>query len=443
MPWFALWPVPEYNFTQVFSSFCFGSLYIKPEVVSTLCAVSKECMGLMQSCNYVLKYHKAMKVDQFRLQQRNAITQMGKEIRDVWSGRIIKVILEDFENVGKGWFSIHETSSDTYREGKMKKLLTVIRFMMEDALRYFALDCVADYCTVMESFCPHTVKVEGLMSVQSEFSTRPLVKPAIRGDSLKLCPPGRVDPTAVPAPPPDADPDDPQDQLLKAGDGLFCLEVKAVEGSFQYSADGTAVIQVCSEILDTGLLSLSDVPQVEASIVPQLFRTAATKKTVNTLDPHNDWVSAQRGQLQVALQKAVPCLDEYLALFKSHLPLLELDPAAYVEEKAEAEISLEECKACIAEHVQAEKDLMNAIPEAKVVGLFEINCVEVRKLLAGKHKEIGTMLVDWLQRRYRDSCQEVIDNFNGIFAQLRKTPKDIEGVANMRDFMASVPSEVL
>ena len=32
---FSLWPVPEYSFTDTFSSFCFASLLIKPEVVST------------------------------------------------------------------------------------------------------------------------------------------------------------------------------------------------------------------------------------------------------------------------------------------------------------------------------------------------------------------------------------------------------------------------
>jgi len=436
VPWFALWPVPVFNFTQTFSSFCFASLYIKPEVVSTLCAVAKECLWLMRSCNYMLKYQKALKVDQFRLQQRNAITQMAKEVRDTWMANIVKIIRSDFESVGKGWFSIHETSADTYREGKMKKLLAVVRFMMEDTMRYFALDCVADYCSVMEGYCPQEVHVHGLLDVKSEFKTRPVVQPAVRGGSLELCPPGRVQSTSLASPPASEGPQ------LKAGDGLFCLEIKVVEDNFVYSADGAAVIDACCEILDMGLISLSDIQQVESSIVPQLFKTAATKKTLNSVDPYNKWVRDQRATLQAALQTTVPALDEYLELFQPHVALLVLDPAAYVEEKAEADISLEECKQCIAEHVQKEQAVLAAIAETKVVGLFEISCAEVRKMLAGKHKVVVELLMEWLIKRYRESCSEVVDNFNGIFAQLRKMPKDIEGVANMRDYIASVPSEV-
>jgi dynein heavy chain len=78
--------------------------------------------------------------------------------------------MKNFENVGKGWFSIHETNPDTYRQGKMKKLLSVVRFVMQDTLRTFVLDSVADYCYALESFCPAVVQVKGLLEVEQEMS---------------------------------------------------------------------------------------------------------------------------------------------------------------------------------------------------------------------------------------------------------------------------------
>lgn len=64
--------------------------------------------------------------------------------------------------------------------------------------------------------------------------------------------------------------------------------------------------------------------------------------------------------------------------------------------------------------------VLGAIPDMSVVGLFEIHCSEIRKVLASRHRKIVELLEDMLLQRFRDSAQEVADTFQGIFAQLRK-----------------------
>ncbi|CAK0887706.1 unnamed protein product, partial [Prorocentrum cordatum] len=173
VPWYALWPVPEYNFTQKFAAFCFASLYIKPEVVSTLCAVAEECLGLLAQCVYATKFQKALRLDQFKQLEKSTITQMSNKVKESWVVSLQKIILKNFENVGKGWFSIHESNPDTYRQGKMKKMLAVIRFMMQDTMRYFALDSIAQFCEGIEAYCPEAVEVIGLHGVTSTFGPSP------------------------------------------------------------------------------------------------------------------------------------------------------------------------------------------------------------------------------------------------------------------------------
>jgi dynein heavy chain len=122
VPWFALWPLPEYNFTEMFSNFCFASLYIKPEVVTTNVAVATECIWLATQCLYTTKFTKVMRIENFRQIQRTTVAQMSHRVKDTWVQALQKIIMKNFENVGKGWFSIHETNPDTYRQGKMKKI---------------------------------------------------------------------------------------------------------------------------------------------------------------------------------------------------------------------------------------------------------------------------------------------------------------------------------
>lgn len=84
VPWFSLWPVPEYCFTDAFSSFCFASLYIRPEVVSSLGEVCQENLNLMASCIYANRFTRLMKPEQFRQIERSAITTMAHKIREQW-----------------------------------------------------------------------------------------------------------------------------------------------------------------------------------------------------------------------------------------------------------------------------------------------------------------------------------------------------------------------
>jgi dynein heavy chain len=435
--WFALWPVPEYNFTETFSTFCFVSLYIRTEVVTTLCSVAKECLDLMGHCIYTTKFQKSMRLEQFRQLQKNTISHTSKHIREKWNVDLQHIVHANFKSVGKGWFSLHETNVDTYRQGKLRKMLQVIRFMMEDSLRFFALDSAADFCFGVQRMCPDTVNVHNLLKIESTFKPAPAPAPALRGGSLELSPPGKahlLDQSKV------LDFDH-----LKPGKPLFALEVKTTDDKehFAYSLEPKAHSDASGEILDMGLQSLADVQQIEPSIVPQLFKTVVVKKVLNVVDVHNDWVKGRREELKAMIGKGLDALDDYLALLAPYEELLCLDPAAYVEAKAEADISTEETKTLINEHQQSNNEITNAIPDSVTVGLFEVHLAEIRKVLAGRHQKIKELLMESLTVKFRDGCQEICDSFTGIYSQLRKGPKDIEGVTEMREYMASVPSEIL
>jgi len=437
-PWFALWPVPEYNFTHMFSSFCFASLYIKQEVVGTLCSIMRENLNQMSQCMYAIQYPKVMKVDQFRQLQRTTIAQMAQRIKDSWVGKLKKIIIHNFNNVGKGWFSIHETNPDTYRQGKMKKLLAVIRFMMQEALRFFALDSVADYCYGIERYCPETVDVQSLHEINSTFVTPARPSPATWGSSLDLDPPGRNELT---------------NESCFVGsaatkDGLFIMDIKATEekDNFVYTYESQAVIEMCTEALEQGLQSLSDVPQLESSIVPQLFKTSVHKQVLNVLDTVDDkwlqkWVDQRRVQMEDVVRRTLPALGDFLKLFDPYKNLLAMDPVKYVEEKTAAEISTEEAKQCILEHLAKETEVLEAFPDTVVVGLFEVSCGEIRKMLANKHRKIVELLIQMLGARFREWSEDISTQFQSMFSQLRKPVKDIEEISAMRDFIGTVPAE--
>jgi len=246
----------------------------------------------------------------FRQMQRTIVAQMAHRVKDTWVQALQKIILKNFENVGKGWFSIHETNPDTYRQGKMKKLLAVVRFTMQDTLRTFMLDSIADFCHSVERYVPETVNVNSLKEIEQVMVERAVhPPPSIRGGFLELRPPGKEVKKQLPTDP---------EQFLQPGSALFMLEIKiekAAEGvedakdKFAYSSNGGQVVDLVNEVLDMGLLGVSDVAQLDASIVPQLFKTTVHKQVLSTLDGNDPWVKARRATMTELVKTSLSILS--------------------------------------------------------------------------------------------------------------------------------------
>ncbi|CAE7187719.1 DNAH1, partial [Symbiodinium necroappetens] len=58
----------------------------------------------------------ALRLDYFTQLQKTVITSTSERVKEKWVNKLQKIMLQHFTNVGKGWFSIHETNPDTYRQ---------------------------------------------------------------------------------------------------------------------------------------------------------------------------------------------------------------------------------------------------------------------------------------------------------------------------------------
>lgn len=105
-------------------------------------------------CNILLKENrifnvtnnKTMRVEEFKQIQSSAIAQIGHNTGEQgWVGKLAKIIKAQFDDVGKGWFNIHETSKETYEFGKLKKFLTLVNFMMQDTVLKLSQQSVKEF----------------------------------------------------------------------------------------------------------------------------------------------------------------------------------------------------------------------------------------------------------------------------------------------------------
>ena len=77
--------------------------------------------------------------------------------------------------MGKGCFDLSETHYDTYTKSKMFKLLNVIKFNMQDALRYLVQNSCAAYRQIMAETCSITLGLDSSFEWGSDLKKSNLV----------------------------------------------------------------------------------------------------------------------------------------------------------------------------------------------------------------------------------------------------------------------------
>lgn len=55
-----------------------------------------------------------------------------------------------FKDVGKGWYNLAETNFEAYRFSKLRRFLGLVRFAMEDSLRYLVEGSMAKMVAFMQ-----------------------------------------------------------------------------------------------------------------------------------------------------------------------------------------------------------------------------------------------------------------------------------------------------
>ena len=64
------------------------------------------------------------------------------------------------DSAGKGWYNLNETSYETYCFSKLRRLLALTRYMMEDTLRSLISDNHAKFLAFVQAICSSKVSLQ-------------------------------------------------------------------------------------------------------------------------------------------------------------------------------------------------------------------------------------------------------------------------------------------
>lgn len=452
--YYGMVPIPPHDFPDAFSNFCFRSLYIKEESIRAMVEIRTECNQLMKENRiFAVSASKTMlRVDEFKTLQQNAIGTMAQACGDGgWVGRLVKIIKTQFEDVGKGWFNIHETSKPTYEFGKLKKFLTLVNFMMQDTVLNICKDSVKDFVEFITSYCPLKTEIRNTHDVVNYFDKKLITAEDsdYEEEPFKDIPADQLD--------------DVQRTLKwlhkefdknKDPDPLFVIDLIVNNDSPipKYTTPLEEITARILEVFDKGLKILGEIPQLEPVLLRRLFKNQnkfvkAPQRPLQEPGPpdpekkalpdEDAWLWWAYKDIETALNKAIEPLYEYVQTFKQFEPEHQLNADRYIkaiedppegQERWDAEM----LRADILKHKELEADLRRRIPESVKVSIFNVIIKDIRMNYSSRYQQIIDKEIKLIAQLAIDQNYEINKKFEAINDKIQRPPADIEELMDIK-----------
>uniref|UniRef100_T1J5R2 AAA+ ATPase domain-containing protein n=1 Tax=Strigamia maritima TaxID=126957 RepID=T1J5R2_STRMM len=396
----------RYSFSSVKRKFVFRSFLVFKEAVWTMAKVREECNKPTDMSLFITTSSKSVKLEEFELVQAQATQQVHLFLKDSWGSKIVIDIRGFIQYVGKGWFDMNETSWNIYQMSKLKKFLKVVKFMMQDSLRFLVLDSLKAFVQLITDAAKDTL----MLTEKYEW-----------GPDLKTSP------------------------FKPKRNPIFVLDLIIDNNGIRYGTEIESFQTVFVNLFTKGVNATNIVEEVER--VEEVFvmtsiywHETPMLDTVGVKDPV---VKEMKKALKRAVSQAIIPLKAYSQEFHQFLPLAKKELVQYISDYNEnADGTLLDVKREIDGLIAYKTQLEQRLPSFIVIGPFLIQLENTRQFLFKKCKALSEGLLDFIIRSIKNNVEQITNEYKSLSLKLRERPKSLENINEIKDWMRSVPGIV-
>ena len=393
-------------FSERANAFKFCSLWNKIEPVRIMLQLSSETVAIEKLLFFTYS-EKTLRLDEFNMNQQYAATAMATAVKDHWVNAVALSVRNNLKEVKKGWFNLDEANLEVYKFSKIRNFMVRINFVMEDAMRDLIRRSTGAYAAMIEEFCPDVCEVQSNAFCEVQGGKFP----------------------------------------------LFTTDLKFLEGTpeqpakFVYSASPETLEDTVMGCFDNCFEMFKGIVKIERRCMKKLFW--AYDPVMMTASVNEPWAAALRSRLLGNLKRALQPMHDYLVTLQEFMELISIDIKAYADDveakwgNAETSMNLPEICNLARRHAVDSEAIFHALPSDVDLGMVKIDCRNVKKMLAAKHKSIAAKLFDVLEKKAKEYADSVVDDFREMYDRLTRSPVDVEGVAEMKDFMGTLQVRAL
>ncbi|XP_022110107.1 dynein heavy chain 1, axonemal-like isoform X1 [Acanthaster planci] len=393
--------VPEYPFDEQYDNFAFNSLLTREEAIVAMTKVRTECNKVAAMSLFHVPMSKHMRLEEFEQTQGQASSQVQLFLKDSWIGTLRAAIRTSLRDVGKGWFNLHETNWEVYQRSKLKKFMEMVKFCMQDSLRYLVQDSLVNFTQmILDAAC-------AVLTLPADLEwDKDLIKVKYR--PKKNC--------------------------------LFLVDLIVDKEGCHYSTNLNNFETALVGLFDKGIASTQNVPQLEKFVLEDIFW--ADTPLLESVGEHEPRVEELRDTIRDAIRKALVPMKAYARAYEQFLELMNLDINEYIKEYDSKEHTAAEVKKEIESHLVQKEILENTIPSNYTIGPFYISTESVRQGLAKKRKALANALLELLAQKLRKQAEDACEEFKFIARKLYERPNCIEDLAEQKEWMATIPDKL-
>eukprot|EP01105_Mastigella_eilhardi_P018534 TRINITY_DN42_c0_g2_i2.p1 TRINITY_DN42_c0_g2~~TRINITY_DN42_c0_g2_i2.p1 ORF type:complete len:4316 (+),score=1161.39 TRINITY_DN42_c0_g2_i2:1869-12950(+) len=196
-------------------------------------------------------------------------------------------------------------------------------------------------------------------------------------------------------------------------------------------------------LIDKSLCSFENIPTIERTVMKNLFWSSIP--TLGVVSKTESAVVDILARLHCAFQKALVPLEQYLATYSKYQPLLAQKTEQYLADfhtrlgDPPPANPLSELVAEITKQLMLRDEVENSIPGVISVGMFLVNCSEVKRVLSDKRKSFAQAILDMLCQMTATATQTIFKEFDQILHKLEEKPPNIEALMDTKQYMTTIP----
>lgn len=452
-------PALPRGFAQAMEWFCRSSLLLRPEVCAALQETQRMCLSLLTDHVFETQFSAPMRLAEFIERQEGAIMRIKSRL-GMWVNTIRQRITQRLQQATEQWYHLNETSLENYRASHLRRLLVTARMMMSNAFLLLAEDNLEAYAKSIESVVPSRLELaEGSPWDVDESGLGPLKRvtnfvpdPKVPGAELAIEPFFKQslfrlevkvnEKIFEPAEPPKEDKKDDK-KKGKKDDKKEPEKPKEIPPAFCFTTEPTDVEKAVSNIFFKGISAFHDVHSVESVLLPHLIREDSLDPNFKKKDP---WVVNIAERIMRACEIHQPWLQQVIKLLDEYRDVAMLDPEAQAKAIRQGDPPPPEAvRAMILDKQARMKQVMEGLADDKEpvpIGFYRLDTSAVRQSMIEKLDMTCQNLLQCLSDQLGTDIEAATAAFSDLFTKLKTEVSDIEGCAEQKDFLKSIPGEL-
>lgn len=394
--------IPKYPFREQKEDFTFVSLLTRPEVITALSKVRAECNKVTSMSLFHSNLSKYSRLEEFEQIQSQTFSQVQMFLKDSWISTLKVAMRSSLRDMSKGWYNLYETNWEVYLMSKLRKLMELIKYMLQDTLRFLVQDSLSSFSQFIGDACCSVLDCTDDMPWGEDLLNSPY-RP-------------RKNP-------------------------LFIVDLVLDTSGVHYSTPLEQFEMTLLNLFDKGILATHAVPQLEKLVMEDIFISG--DPLLESVGLHEPLVEELRASITNAMRKAMIPLQAYAKEYRKYLELNNNDITAFLKTYQIQCPSAEEVREVVITHLQEKEILDNSLPSSIVIGPFYINVDNVKQSLSKKRKALATSMLDILAKNLHKEVDSICEEFRSISRKIYEKPNSIEELAELRDWMKGIPEKLV